>query len=166
MTGRPFHPERLAWLRLDDEALLALCDFTWYQASGPGGQKRNRKYSAARVSHPPTKLSATCVETRDQNKNKSLALRKLRLELAVEIAGPPVEFEFDEAPGIHSAPYPLWLAKVFDALWAAELRPADAADALGLSSSKLLKLLCRDTFAWRKLNEQRQATGLPPLRAN
>ena len=162
---RPFHPERLEWLQMNDDALLARCDFTWYQASGPGGQKRNRKYSAARVSHPPTKLSATCVETRDQNKNKTLALRKLRLELAVETAGPPVELDFDLPPGAHSAPYPFWLAKVFDALWAAGLRPADAAPPLGLSSSKLLKLLCRDSFAWRKLNEQRQAAGLPPLKA-
>ncbi len=49
-----------------------------YQASGPGGQHRNRTYSAVRVRHIPTGIVVTCSETRSQLRNKRIALERLR----------------------------------------------------------------------------------------
>lgn len=53
-----------------------------FAASGPGGQHRNRKYTAVRLVHPPTGLTATCSETRSQHKNRRIALERLQRRIA------------------------------------------------------------------------------------
>jgi ribosome-associated protein len=68
----------LAALRLDDEALLKVCDVEYFIASGPGGQHRNTTASGVRLSHPPTELSVTATERRSQVQNKGVALDRLR----------------------------------------------------------------------------------------
>ena len=42
---------RNGWLRLDDAGLLAQCEEHGYRSSGPGGQRRNKVETAARVRH-------------------------------------------------------------------------------------------------------------------
>lgn len=61
---------------LEDEV-----EITVYQAGGPGGQHRNRTYSAVRVRHIPTGITVTCADTRSQIRNKRLALERLRRRL-------------------------------------------------------------------------------------
>ncbi len=56
-------------------------EITVYQSHGPGGQHRNRTYSAVRVRHIPTGIVVTCAETRSQRRNKRLALERLRERL-------------------------------------------------------------------------------------
>jgi ribosome-associated protein len=56
-------------------------EITVYQAGGPGGQHRNRTYSAVRVRHVPTGITVTCADTRSQLRNKRLALERLRRRL-------------------------------------------------------------------------------------
>jgi len=52
-----------------------------FVASGPGGQHRNRTYSAVRVRHVPTGITVTCAETRSQIRNRRIAMERLRRRL-------------------------------------------------------------------------------------
>ncbi len=66
---------------LDDRALLAQCDETFFVASGPGGQHRNKAATAVRLVHRPTGVTVTATERRSQAQNRSAALERLRQRL-------------------------------------------------------------------------------------
>jgi ribosome-associated protein len=68
-------------LRLDDEALLAECDASFYVGGGPGGQHRNKTASAVRLAHRPTGVVVTASERRSQSQNRGAALERLRARL-------------------------------------------------------------------------------------
>lgn len=70
---------------LDDEALLAQCDLSKNRSSGPGGQHRNKVESQVILLHRPTGVEAQAAERRSSHENKRVALRRLRLLLAVEV---------------------------------------------------------------------------------
>ncbi len=53
-----------------------------YQASGPGGQHRNRTYSAVRLKHLPTGIVVTAGDSRSQLRNRKIALERLARRLA------------------------------------------------------------------------------------
>lgn len=52
-------------------------EITTYQASGPGGQHRNRTYSAVRMTHLPTGITVTASDSRSQLRNRKIALKRL-----------------------------------------------------------------------------------------
>ena len=56
-------------------------EFSAYQASGPGGQHRNRTFSAIRAKHLPTGIVATASDSRSQLRNRKIALQRLRERL-------------------------------------------------------------------------------------
>jgi len=64
------------------EELEREVEVTVYQAGGPGGQHRNRTYSAVRVRHLPTGITVTCADTRSQIRNRRIALQRLQKRLA------------------------------------------------------------------------------------
>ncbi len=66
---------------LPDEALLAQCEETFFVASGPGGQHRNKTASGVRLQHLPTALVVTATERRSQAQNRAAALERLRARL-------------------------------------------------------------------------------------
>lgn len=65
----------------DLEQLEKEVEFTAYQASGPGGQHRNRTFSAIRVKHIPTGIVVTAADSRSQLRNRRIALERLRERL-------------------------------------------------------------------------------------
>jgi protein subunit release factor B len=68
-------------LALDDAALVAECDETFFVASGPGGQHRNKTESGVRLLHRPTGVAVTATERRSQAQNRGAAVERLRRAL-------------------------------------------------------------------------------------
>jgi len=72
------------------EELEREVEVTVFVASGPGGQHRNRTYSAVRIRHLPTGIVVVCKDTRSQLRNRRIALERLR-RLLIERARPRKE---------------------------------------------------------------------------
>lgn len=53
----------------------------YYRGSGKGGQHRNKRDTACRITHNPTGLSATAEDSKSQSQNKRNAFKKLAEKL-------------------------------------------------------------------------------------
>ena len=78
-------PGRDTFLALPDEKLLADCTVETYRSGGPGGQHRNKRDSAVRLTHRPTGAVATATERRSQHENRHRALVRLRRAIAIRV---------------------------------------------------------------------------------
>ncbi len=76
-------------LVLPEAALAAECEETFFVASGPGGQHRNKTESGVRLLHRPTGVVVTATERRSQARNRAAALSRLRERLAALSHVPP-----------------------------------------------------------------------------
>ena len=151
-------------LRLDDAALSALCEWDFFKATGPGGQKRNKTSSAVRARLVSFGIAAEDCTERSQFRNRRNALAKVRFRLALEvreIPAPPLEVPFGTS--IRHPLYPLLAARVTDHLeehgWdhrAASLR-------LGVTPTALLRKIAADPMWWKHFAARRRELGLPPL---
>ena len=74
--------QRDQWLFCDETALLKDCRVDTYKSPGPGGQRKNKVATAIRLVHEPSGISAQGRQTRSQQRNKTLALRNLRMHIA------------------------------------------------------------------------------------
>ncbi len=154
---------RNGWLRLDDAGLLAQCEEHGYRSSGPGGQRRNKVETAARVRHRPSGIEAHAAETRRREDNRKRALRRLRERIAIEVRSPYEEpeelaaYRRDKRLSINgrNPAYPVVLAAALDALAEADGSYAGAAKKMGTTTSQLLKFLQADREAWRSVSEGR-----------
>jgi hypothetical protein len=164
-------------LMLPDANLLAECTVETCRASGPGGQHRNKRDSAVRLTHRPTGVSATATERRSQHENRRVAVRRLRKAIALRVrapveanappAGPLAEALADARWPRVSQKAPTYLvaaAQVLDRLEAAEGKVSDAAAGLGVSTASLGKFLSLDTDLWQEANRLRRRFGHAPLR--
>ena len=161
---------KYALLSLDDTGLLRHCTRQVARGTGPGGQKRNKTSSAVRLVHTASGIAVEDDASRSQHQNQGHALARLRLLLAAQL--PPEEPPagivlppLDPPPNSRSAAFPLWVARVFDALQGSGYEVRPAAEALGCSPSRLLKLIAREDALWQMLCEARQRVGLSVLRA-
>ena len=152
-------------LALADDELLRACRVDRRLGTGPGGQKRNKTESAVTVTHEATGVAGGSDETRSQITNRLLALRQLRLNLALRLREPPpVAWPFAETPSLRSPDYPLWTAALLDVLAGCGLRISEAAAFCGTSTGRLVRDLARDPVLWQEVNRLRRAAELPPLR--
>ncbi|MBC8373976.1 MAG: peptide chain release factor-like protein [Planctomycetes bacterium] len=80
--------QRDQWLFCDETALLKDCRVDTYKSPGPGGQRKNKVATAVRLVHGPSGVSAQGHQTRSQQRNKTLALRNLRMRIACTFRQP------------------------------------------------------------------------------
>lgn len=158
--------------------LLAECEVRHERRSGPGGQHRNKVSTAVVLTHRPTGMRAEANERRSQVENHREAGRRLRLQLALAVRSPHI------AGGAPRPPSPLWqsrnsrgrlainpehddfaalLAEALDAVAVAAFDVPDAAKALEISTSQLIRLLKHEPAAWASVNNARRERGLRPL---
>lgn len=155
MTGT----ERDRLLAMDDRALAAVCDFEFIKGTGNGGQKRNKTSSAVRARLRDTDFTAGDCAERSQHRNRAGALRKLRMNLALDCRAAPALPPEQARCALDHAAYPLWCARLLDVLAEADWEIKAAAETLRISPSALNKLLFRDDDLWTKANAERAARG-------
>jgi RF-1 domain len=165
---------------LDDDALLAQCTLARGRSSGPGGQHRNKVQTQVTLTHKPTGLSARAGERRTGAENKRVALKRLRLTLAIEYRCdvPDVGLKGDVRSALWQSrvkdgrivvseshrDLPTLLAEALDMLAATEFDHKEASVRLACTPSQLVKLLKKHQPALNRANAERDAQGLAPLR--
>ena len=156
--------ERNAWLAADDDTLMRACDLIMQKGTGNGGQKINKTSSAVRLKHRPTGIAVSANEERSQSRNRHIALRKLRYEIAMTIhAEPDAEFAFlpSPSPSNHARLIP-WIAGLFDRLNAKDFDLAETAANCAVSVSQLERAMRKYPAVWRRYSELRPAKGTGP----
>ena len=68
----------------DRETLEKQVRVTFYRASGPGGQHRNKTESAVRIFHIPSGITVIASERRSQHQNRDLAFERLIERLKIK----------------------------------------------------------------------------------
>lgn len=159
---------------LDRPLLLQQCDVRRQRRSGPGGQHRNKVETGIFLLHRPTGVEVAATERRRQTENLGMAVRRLRLELALTVR------ETQRVPGgslvwkrHHLAgqirisktndDFPSLLAEVLDVLAISAWDLKDAAKWLGCTRSQIVAFLGRSPRGLEILNRQRVAMGLKKL---
>jgi hypothetical protein len=162
------HPAELA-----DAQLLLDCRVVRTRGSGPGGQHRNKVQTAIVITHLPTQIIGQASEKRSQERNREVAVQRLRINLALAIRtkrDAPSDRWSDRvnAGKIRVNPdhrdYPAILAEALDFVHQADLALPITADRLGVSASQLIKLIKTCPAAIEGVNRQRESIGLHPLR--
>ena len=156
--------ERNSWLAADDETLSRDCEFIMQKGTGNGGQKINKTSSAVRIKHRPTGIAIAANEERSQSRNRHIALRKLRYEIAMGIhAEPGAEFALlpSPSPSNHARLIP-WIAGLFDRLNAANYDLAETATNCGVSVSQLERAMRKYPAVWRRYCELKPAKEAGP----
>ncbi len=153
------------------------CEFKTGRVSGPGGQHRNRVETAVFVTHTSTGVDAQGTERRSQVENRHVAIRRLRIRLAILVRTTPSADQHQPSAlwqsrrrdrkiqiNIDHWDYPVVLAEALDLVTASRFDVTAAAATLGVSMSQLTRLIRQDKFAAAQLNAGRKSVGLGPLR--
>lgn len=171
MSDLPLHPA--GW---SDERLLRNCQIRFVRRSGPGGQHRNKVASGVQLHYRPAGVIAEANERRSQAENRHVALRRLRLQLAVGVRTPfaPAQPPPDRwreriqrgriAINPQHNDFPMLLAIALDCIAAQQWDVRSAAQQLGCSATQLVRFLSDYPPALAELNAQRKELDLKPLR--
>ena len=154
--------ERNAMLAAEDAVLLRDCEFIMQKGTGNGGQKINKTSSAVRLRHRPTGIAVAANEKRSQSRNRHIALRKLRYEIALRIHADPSGTDFtllpSPSPSNHARLIP-WIAALFDRLATSGFDLAQTAALCVVSASQLERAMRKYPHVWRTFSESRQKNG-------
>jgi len=158
-------------LLLDDEALLAECSLDFFKSTGKGGQKKNKTSSAVRLVHLPTQTEAVMGNFRSQGDNKKVAIKQLKINLAVKWRKLPLmAWDRTVAPGASfiinekNKLYPLLVAVLLDHLDFYNYQVSKAAESLKISTGQLIKVLKKHPTVWQVTNQNRLKLGLKSLK--
>jgi len=173
VTVDPPHPATI-----DVDELLEQCDLELGRRRGPGGQHRAAVASGVHLLHRPTGIEAQATERRSPAVNRSRAIKRLRLRLAVKVRTIPPRSGFRPselwqrrrqgtriAVNPEHADYPALLAEALDLVVVRRWDLAGAAGLLGVTMSQLSRLLRQHPPAFSKVNEGRASVGLARLRS-
>jgi hypothetical protein len=175
----PAATDAYSYLRLEEADFVKQCRVDAYAASGPGGQKRNRTYSAIRVVHVPTGIISIAEESRSQHENRRRALRRLKKKIALSLRAQTPATPARDAPEVmrlfgqenparinpKNPAYPLVCAMVLDSLLFAGGKISATAMALGVSTGRLNSLLLRDRELLAAANALRKQFSLRALKS-
>ena len=172
-------------LSLTEEQLLAQCDLHTYKSSGTGGQHRNKVSSAVRLRHRETGMTAHGDDSRSQHQNKALAVKRLRMNIAVRLRSPiseegpllpPVVKQCmfiargGNAKGsqrleVGTKDHRFWevAAFVLDVLEASKGQLAQTGHYIGITTGNLSSFLASERHLFTAAQEIRKAHGQKPL---
>lgn len=157
------------------EVLLRDCDIRHERRRGPGGQHRNKTESAVVIRHRPTGVEGQAAERRSQFDNHRNAVKRLRMNLALQLRMPSLA---DSSPSAlwksrcHEGKiavsedhddFPSMIAEALDVLASRNGHVPGSAEQLACTSSQVLKLLKKEPRALLWLNKERRKHGLPEL---
>ena len=163
------HPAQLS---IDE--LLAHCAMKRTRRSGPGGQHRNKVQTAVVLEHLPTGVKAEGNERRSQQRNRQMALYRLRIKLALQIRTEPNsrpsqlwQQRVDSGRVLVSTThddFPALLAEALDVLHRLDYDVAAAAESLSVTTSQIVKFLRSEPPALAQVNKSREKLGQTRLK--
>ncbi|MBO5422348.1 MAG: peptide chain release factor [Fibrobacteraceae bacterium] len=158
------------YLQLPLDELLRACTLKGYQGSGPGGQHRNKTNTGVCLRLAPYNLEIKSCESRSVSENKTHALHRMQLALAIYVREPPKPESQLKFPGSNgriqtsNPQYPQFIANVLDIVEANGGDTKVAAKAFGLSPTALTKILHADKHVLKAMQDIRAKKGRPPLK--
>ena len=171
MNSETPHP---VWLPLEE--LLPHCEIRFKRASGPGGQNRNKVETGVAITHRATGIQGEATERRTQGENRSVAVARLRVLLAIEIRSDPSS-DFERVLKSYRSKsgrlaisegnweWPIVLAEMMNMLAHRGWDLGLVAKELETTTSQLLKLLKQAPQAFRTVNQMRKSLGLTSFKA-
>jgi len=162
---------RNSYLQMDEQTLLRICTLQGYQGSGPGGQHRNKTNTGVLLRLEELNLEIRCCEDRSAAINRTLAVERLRVLIALRYREMPPVTPAMPFPGgkgriqASNPAYPLFIADILDRMEQNQGDPHAAAAAWGLSTSALSRILFAEKAVLESVQQMRARHGKPPLRA-
>ena len=154
----------LQLMQSEDDFVKMHCTLEFFKGSGAGGQHRNKTSSAVRVTHIESGLAAEDCTERSQHRNRSNAVRKLKMLIALNIRNiPAIELIPRMECSMNAPDYPLFVAQLLDIIVDCQCDHKAAALRCNISNSALVKKLARDPAVWQKFCKLREDSGLPQL---
>ena len=147
----------------EQEFVQECCTLEFFKSSGAGGQHRNKTSSAVRITHVESGLRAEDCSERSQHRNRSNAVAKLKLAIALKMRETPKDTLPRMECSVNAPDYPLFVAELFDILSDSGFDHRTTAQICGISPTALLKKLFRDPAVWQEFCLQRESRGLPRL---
>jgi hypothetical protein len=150
-----------------DDALLAECRIEKFRGPGPGGQKRNKSSSSVRITHVPSAISASAGESRSQERNRQMAINRLRHRMALKVREAVVPSRWPNPAVVEvsrrTRTYYTVMGMILDTLKYSNWSISDTAKLIGLSTGQLVAFLREDPQLWTEVNNQRKQAGLRGL---